>query len=136
MALSFENLLNTKNESDFFITVCTLLKNYHRPGIKCSTELVVGSGLARPYLEVSLYMVLGLQTEKNIGYTREKVWTFRLYADSELSWESVQFKAVGPDRYVSSQIVITTGLENIKQALQQAKGLFAVGDLNDGLHVA
>ena len=124
---ALESLLDAKNESDFFVTMCAFLNHYHREGITCNTEIVIHNG-SHPSLEVTLYMVLIEQrgaTSKVAA--NEPIWVFTLFNDGELRWEKADFEQLEPGIYAPPQRTRITGLAEIKRAIREAKTLLAAG---------
>ncbi len=117
--VTLQDLLAMPTEGQFFVLLCTALKDYHVENTKCSTELAQHTQPC-PHLEFTLYAVLGHPYNGNIGYTRDKLSVFRLYAHGLLSWEAYHFEQIEPGVYGSPHQTITTRLEAIKHALQPA----------------
>jgi len=115
---TLQELLAAPTEGQFFVLLCTALKDYTVENTKCSTELVQRTE-PQPHLEFTLYAVLGHPYNGGIGYVRDKVSAFRFYAHGLLSWEAYQFEQIEPGVYSASRQTITTGLEAIKDAIRR-----------------
>lgn len=122
--MGLQKLLNTKTESDFFITICDLLRDYYIDGITSRTELVSKHSF-RPSLELTFYMTLTVRRPSGRkGYSDEKVWVFTLSNVGELQWEKADFEPTEPDILILKQRRCIVGLEEIKRVLCEAKTPF------------
>jgi hypothetical protein len=121
MAFSnLDQLLEAKTESEFFIRMCALLPDHRIGEIKCSTELL--TLLHPPALELTFFMVLPHVDGQNIGYARDKVWVFTLYADGRLFWQIAHYEKTSPKGLTKLTDTQIQGLQAIQDYLRETKG--------------
>ncbi len=133
--LRIDVLLEAATDREFFINVCSLLENYSLPGMKSSSELkIVRAQGRRSAFQFTLYVVLGHPYHGTVGYTRDEVWVFTLYADGELTWKVANYVLLDQDLYSEPEYMIVRGLDNIKEHLRTAENAFAKRLLSGALN--
>ena|SRR5579859_2947134 len=120
VGILLEPLLSAQTEGEFFIRVCSMLQHRDIKGFKCSTELQIGPDEGRPHFKFTYYMVIGHRHEGRLGYVRQPVWVFTLWADGTLTWDALHFEGgLDHDTFETFRTTHWVGLAEIKRALSQ-----------------